>query len=77
MEHRWQRPHIILGVDQEAKPKEVKMAYLKLVQRYHPDHDDSEGAQERFMRIQEAFDTMKDAANGVKSAVTISCPSCQ
>ena len=55
----------ILGVSEFAAMDEVKKAYRKLVKTHHPDifFNESEGqqkiAQERFLKIQEAYETIE------------------
>jgi molecular chaperone DnaJ len=63
-----QRDHVdkdfyaILGVKPDASQAEIKKAYRKLAQRYHPDaNPDDRSAEERFKEISEAYDTLSDA----------------
>lgn len=51
----------ILGVAEDASAKEIKKAYRTLAQKYHPDRNagDTE-AEERFKKVQEAYDTLGD-----------------
>ncbi len=51
----------VLGVDRKASPEEIKKAYRKLARQYHPDHNKEAGAEDRFKRISEAYDTLSDA----------------
>jgi len=50
----------ILGVSPEATPEEVRAAYRKLVKQYHPDINPDPDAQERFIAIQQAYETLID-----------------
>ncbi|MDI6853887.1 MAG: DnaJ C-terminal domain-containing protein [Deltaproteobacteria bacterium] len=47
----------ILGVDKNASEKEIKKAYRKLAQKYHPDRakGDKKQAEEQFKKISEAY----------------------
>lgn len=51
-------PHDVLGVDENASEEEIKMAYRRMVKRYHPDVSDEEDAEERFKRIRDAYDSL-------------------
>jgi DnaJ-class molecular chaperone len=50
----------ILGVSRNATKDEIKKAHRKLALKYHPDKNPGKDAQERFKRIQEAFDVLSD-----------------
>ena len=50
-----------LGVARDAKPEEIKKAYRKLAQKYHPDVSKEPKAEERFKEVAEAYQTLKDA----------------
>lgn len=50
----------VLGVSKTASQDEIKSAYRKLALKYHPDRNKEEGAAEKFMEIQEAYDVLKD-----------------
>ncbi len=54
-------PFEILGVAPEADDEEIRRAYLQLVQKFPPDREP-----ERFRRIREAYDTLKDARSRMK-----------
>jgi curved DNA-binding protein len=53
----------ILGVDRDAKEREIKRAYRKLAREYHPDVNKDPGAEERFKEINEAYQVLSDAEN--------------
>ena len=60
-DNRARDPYVVLGVDRQASPQEIKSAYRKLANKYHPDkvHDlDDEFkalAEERFKEINAAY----------------------
>ena len=52
----------VLGVSKEAKAEEIKRAYRKLAQKYHPDANQGDpAAEERFKQISEAYGVLSDA----------------
>ena len=50
----------ILGVNKSASENEIKKAYRKLANKYHPDRNDSSDAKEKFQFIQQAYDVISD-----------------
>jgi curved DNA-binding protein len=49
-----------LGVERTASPEEIKKAYRRLAQKYHPDVSKEAGAEARFKEVAEAYQTLKD-----------------
>lgn len=49
-----------LGVSRSATTIEIKKAYRKLANKYHPDRNDSDDAKEKFQLIQAAYDVISD-----------------
>jgi curved DNA-binding protein len=50
----------ILGVKRDAGADEIKKAYRKLAQKYHPDVSKDPGGEEKFKEVGEAYETLKD-----------------
>lgn len=50
----------ILQVETGANQDDIRQAYRRLVQKFHPDISSAENAEERFKEIQEAYDILKD-----------------
>lgn len=49
-----------LGVDKAASPEVIQRAYRKLARKFHPDVNQSPGAEDRFKEISEAYEVLKD-----------------
>lgn len=60
-------PHEILGIAPNAAKKEIRTAYKKAIKKYHPDKlshlgkEFSNLANEKFLEIQKAYDTLMKA----------------
>lgn len=50
--------YVILGVESDASPEQIKSAYRRAAKRCHPDQ--SGGGSEPFLAIQEAYDVLGD-----------------
>ena len=48
----------ILGVSRDATPDEIRAAYRRLAKQYHPDINSDPQANERFLAIQQAYETL-------------------
>jgi curved DNA-binding protein len=50
----------ILGLSKDASQKEIHRAYRKLARKYHPDVNKGKTAEEKFKKINEANEVLKD-----------------
>jgi len=50
----------ILGLSPNAAPDEIRAAYRRLAKEYHPDINHDPDAGERFIAIQQAYETLID-----------------
>merc|ERR1711962_1173048 len=74
----------ILGVTKGASDDEIKKAYRKLALKYHPDKNQTAGAEEKFKEIGEAYDELSDSKKkqiydqygeeGLKEVEVVGCP---
>lgn len=54
--------YAVLGVDSNASAKDIKQAYRKLAQKYHPDTNAGDAAAEtRFKEVNEAYEVIGDS----------------
>ncbi len=62
-------PHEVLGIRPDASRKEIQNAYKQAIKKYHPDklshlgEDFSDLANEKFLEIQKAYDTLMEKYN--------------
>ncbi len=50
----------ILDVSYACNDKQIKSAFRKLALQYHPDHNPSTEAEQKFRKILEAYEVLKD-----------------
>ena len=49
-----------LGITKDATRDEIRDAFSSATQKYHPDTNPDQAAQEEFLRIQQAYDVLSD-----------------
>ena len=49
-----------LGLSKNASPDEIKKAFRKKAMKYHPDRNNSEGAEKKFKELNEAYEVLSD-----------------
>src|SRR2546427_8045142 len=50
----------VLGVSRSAGEDEIKKAFRRLAKQYHPDTNKEQGAEARFIEINEAYEILSD-----------------
>ncbi len=50
----------VMGLSQDATPKDIKTAYRKLARQYHPDLNKEADAEANFKALGEAYEVLKD-----------------
>jgi len=60
MSVQYQDYYKILGVDRKASQEQISKAYRSLARKYHPDVNKAKGAEEKFKKLSEANEVLKD-----------------
>jgi molecular chaperone DnaJ len=50
----------VLGIDRGSATEEIKRSFRRLAMKYHPDRNRSDGAEERFKEINEAYEVLSE-----------------
>ena len=50
----------ILGVSKDATKQEIHKAFRQLAKKYHPDKNEEKGAQDEFIKVFKAYETLSD-----------------
>jgi len=61
----------MLGVKRSATQEEIRRAYLKAVQRLHPDKNVNPGETELFLEVQQGYEVLGDPQRRAKYDVTL------
>lgn len=60
-----------LGLENDATEREIKLAYLKLAKKLHPDvNKEDPHANEKFLNVRNAYETVMDQKNSPNNDIT-------
>lgn len=57
--------YAVLGIGSDASDDEIRLAYRRKAQQFHPDRNPSADAAERFRDVQDAYDVLSDSLRRV------------
>ncbi len=57
---KFQDYYEILGIPRDAAQEQIQSAYRKLARKYHPDINKEKDAEDKFKKISEAYEVLKD-----------------
>lgn len=57
---KFQDYYEILGIPRDAAQEQIQSAYRKLARKYHPDINKDKDAEDKFKKISEAYEVLKD-----------------
>lgn len=63
--------YVMLGVRRAATQEDIRRAYLKAVQKLHPDKNVNPGETEMFLDVQQAYETLGDPSRRAKYDATL------
>jgi len=52
----------VLGIDRNATDEDIRKAFRELAFKYHPDHNQGDGAEEKFKEANEAYEVLSDTS---------------
>lgn len=65
--------YALLGLDKGASESEIKKAYRAAALKYHPDRNPGEDGEEKFKKIQEAYEVLSDASKRARYRMEKAC----
>ncbi|QQG34924.1 MAG: DnaJ domain-containing protein [Deltaproteobacteria bacterium] len=58
---KYQDYYEILGISRQSSAEEIQKAYRKLARQYHPDVNKDKNAEDKFKKVSEAYEVLKNA----------------